>query len=93
MNKIKIEKTLLCIVYPGEKADSSTGSHTPMRGGHNYFLLDKIHPPPGKDMIDNLRVESHDQNGTRLLNPTSFPMMRPGFQKFDHKLEKQVIRQ
>ena len=89
----KSKPTLVCVVYRGQQADGTDGAQTPMRGGLSYLPLDDILPPPAKDMIDHIGEELDDDGETRCPNPRSFPMMKTGFQKFEQKLQKRIIRQ
>jgi len=84
---------LFCIVYRGQQADGTDGAQTPMRGGRSYLPLDDILPPPAEDMIDNIGEESDDDGEMRRPNPRSFPTTKTGFQKFERKLQKRIIRQ
>jgi hypothetical protein len=44
-------------------------------------------------MIDDIREESDDDDGeTRHPNPRSFLTTKTGFQKFEQKLQKKIIR-
>jgi len=65
----------------------------PMRGGRSYFPLDDILPPPAKDLIDHIVEESQDDGETRRPNPSSSLTTKTGFQKFERKLQKRIIRQ
>jgi len=85
--------TLFCVVYHGQQADGTDGAQTPMRGGHSYLPLDDILPPPTEDMIDDIGEESDDDREMRRPNPRSFPTTKTGFQKFERKLQKRIIRQ
>jgi hypothetical protein len=85
--------TLFCVVYRGQQADGTDGAQTPMRGGRSYLPLDDILPPPAEDMIDDIGEESDDDGETRRPNPRSFPTTKTGFQKFERKLQKRIIRQ
>jgi hypothetical protein len=85
--------TLFCVVYRGQQADGTDGAQTPMRGGRSYLPLDDILPPPAEDMIDDIGEESVDDGETRRPNPRSFPTTKTGFQKFERKLQKRIIRQ
>jgi hypothetical protein len=44
-------------------------------------------------MIDDIGEESDDDRETRRPNPRSFPTTKTGFQKFELKLQKRIIRQ
>jgi len=85
--------TLFCFVYRGQQADGTDGAQPPMRGGHSYIPLDDILPPPAEDMIDDIGEQSADDGGTWRPNPRSFPTTKTGFQKFERKLQKRIIRQ
>jgi len=85
--------TLFCVVYRGQQADGTDGAQTPMRGGRSYLPLDDILPPPADDMINDIGEESDDDGEMRRPNPRSFPTMKTGFQKFELKLQKRIIRQ
>jgi len=85
--------TFLCVVYRGQQADATDGSQTPMRGGRSYLPLDDILPPPAEDMIDDIGEESDDDGETWRPNARSFPTTKTGFEKFEWKLEKRIIRQ
>ena len=65
----------------------------PMRGGRSYRPLDDILPPLAEDIADHIGVESDADGEMRLPNPRSFPMKKTGFQKFEWKLQKRIIRQ
>jgi hypothetical protein len=94
MSALKLSNpTLFCIVYRGQQADGTDGAQMRMCGGHSYLPLDNILPPPTEDMIDNIREELDDDGVTLHLNPRSFPMTKTGFQKFERKLQKSIIRQ
>ena len=84
--------TLFCIVYRGEHADGTDGAQMPMRGGHSYLPLDDIIPPPAYDMIDVIGEESDDDGETRRPNPRSLPTTKTGFEKFERKVQKRIIR-
>jgi hypothetical protein len=85
--------TLFCVVYRGQHADNTVGAQTPMLGGRSYLPLDDILPPPAEDMIDDIGEESDDDGETRRPNPRSFPTTKTGFEKFERKLQKRIIRQ
>jgi hypothetical protein len=63
------------------------------RCGHCYLPLDDILSPRAEDMIDNIGEESHADGEMQGPNPRSFPTMKTGFQKFELKLQKSIIRQ
>jgi hypothetical protein len=44
-------------------------------------------------MIDDIGEESDYDGETRPPNPRSFPMTKTGFQNFEPKLQKRIIRQ
>ena len=85
--------TLFCIVYHSQQTNSTAGAQTPMRGGHSYLPLDDILPPPAEDMIDDIGEESDDDGETCYQNPRSFPTTKTGFQMFEWKHQKVIIRQ
>jgi len=85
--------TLFCVVYRGQQADGTDGAQMPMRGGRSYLPLNDILPPPAEDMIDDIGEESDDDGETRCPNPRSFLTTKTGFQKFEWKLQKRIIRQ
>jgi len=85
--------TLFCFVYRGQQANGTDGAQTPMCGGCGYLPLDDILAPPAKDMIDDIREELDDDGETRRPNARSFPTTKTGFQKFEWKLQKRIIRQ
>jgi len=64
-----------------------------MRGGCSYRPLDDILPPLAEDITDHIGVESDADGEMRLPNPRSFAMKKTGFQKFEWKLQKRIIRQ
>jgi len=84
---------LFCVVYRGQQADGTDGAQTPILGGRSYLSLDDILPPPAKNMIDDIREESDDDGERQRPNPRSFPTTKTGFQKFEKKLPKRIIRQ
>jgi len=85
--------TVFCVVYRGQQADGIDSAQTPLRGGRSYFPLDDILPPPAEDIIDDIGEESDDDGETQRPNPRSFPTTKTGFQKFERKLQKWIIRQ
>jgi len=85
--------TLFCVVYCGQQAYGTDGAQTPMHGGRSYLPLDDILPPPAEDMIDDIGEESDDDGETWRPNPRSFPTTKTGFQKFERKMHKRIIRQ
>jgi len=85
--------TLFCVVYRGQQADRTDGAQTPMRGGRSYLPLNNILPPPAEDMIDDIEEESDDDGETWCPNPRSSPTTKTGFQKFEWKFQKRIIRQ
>jgi len=85
--------TLFCFVYRGRQADDTAGTQMAMCIVSNYLWLDDILPPPAEDMIHNTGEESDDDVETRCPNPTSFPMTKTGFQKYESKLQKTIFRQ
>jgi hypothetical protein len=85
--------TLFCVIYRGQSADGTDGAKTPMRGGRSCLPLDNILPPPAEDMIDDIGEELDDDGVTLHPNPRSFPTTKTGFQKFERKLHKSIIRQ
>ena len=85
--------TLFCVVHHSQQADSTDSAQMPMRGGRTYLPLDDILPPPAEDIIDKIGEESDDDGETRRPNPRSFPTKKSGFQKFEPKLQKRIIRQ
>jgi len=64
-----------------------------MRGGCSCLPLDDILRTPDVDMTDDIREELDDDGGTLRTNPRSFQTMKTGFQKFQRKLQKRIIRQ
>ena len=84
--------TLFWVVYRGQQADSTDGSQTPMYGGHSYLPLDAILPPPAENMMDDIIEESDNDGYTWRPNPRSFPTSKTGFQKFEWKRQKIIIR-
>jgi len=64
-----------------------------MRGGRSNFPLDDILTPLAEDMIDNIGEESEGDGETRRPNPRGVPTTKTGFQKFEQKLRKRIIRQ
>jgi hypothetical protein len=84
---------LCCVVYRGQQSDSTDGAQTPMYCGRSYLPLDDILPPPAEDMIDDIGEESDDDGDTWRPNSRSFAMTNTGFQKFEQKLQKRIIRQ
>jgi len=84
---------LFGVVYRGQQADGTASAQMPMGGCHSYLPLDDILPPPAEDMIDNIGEESDDGGETRCPNPTNFPTMKTGFQKFERNLQKRIMRQ
>jgi len=94
MAAIKSSNPKLCrVVYRGQQANGTDGAQTPMHGGRSYLPLDDIFPPPAEDMIDDIGEELHDDGEKRRPNPRSFPTTKTGFQKFERKLQKRIIRQ
>jgi len=84
---------LCCVVYGGQPADGTDGAQTPMRGDRSYLPLDDILPPPAENMIDDTGEESDDNGVMQRPAPRSFPTSKTGFQKFEQKLQKRIIRQ
>ena len=84
---------LFCVMYLGQQADGTAAAQIPMRGGRSSHPLDDILPPPAEDMIHDIGEESDDHGKTGRPNPTSFPMTKTGFQKFQQQLQKRIIRQ
>jgi len=69
------------------------GAQTPIRAGHHYHPLDDMLPPPAEDIMDN-GTEVSDVDGEMWrTNPRSFPTMKTGFQTFQWKLQKRIIRE
>jgi hypothetical protein len=64
-----------------------------MHGGRSYVPLDDILQPLAEDMIDNIGEESDDDGPMRRPYPRGLPMTTTGFQKFERKLQKRIIRQ
>jgi len=85
--------TLFCVVYRVQEADGTDGAQTSTRGGRSYLPLDDILPPPAEDIINDIGEESDDDGKTRRPNPRSFLTTKTGFQQFEQKLQKRIIRQ
>ena len=85
--------TLFCLMYGGQQADGTDVAQIPMRVGCSNFRQDYILPPPADNMINDIREESDDDDETRHLNPRSFPRTKSGFQKFERKLQKMIIKE
>jgi len=64
-----------------------------MHGGHCYLLLNRILPPPAKDMINDIGEESDDN--VVMWNPyvRSFPITKIGFQQLERKHPRRIITQ
>jgi hypothetical protein len=84
---------LFCVIYCGQQVYRTDGAQMPMRGGRSYLPLDDIVPPPAEDMIDDIGEESDADDETWHPNRRSFPTTKTGFQKFEWKLQKRIIRQ
>jgi hypothetical protein len=65
----------------------------PTCGVPSYLPLDDILPPPAREMIHDIREESDDDGEMWRPNPRSFPTTKTGFQKFEWKHQKRIIRQ
>jgi hypothetical protein len=48
---------LLYVIYLGKQANSTSGAHTSLHGGHNCLLWDESLPPPPNVMMDHIRAE------------------------------------
>jgi hypothetical protein len=78
------------VVYHSQKADSTAGGHTPMRGCHSSCYLDDILPRPVKDMMDDLVEQSNDDGETWHPHSRSSPTTKTDFQKFELKFHKRI---
>jgi hypothetical protein len=50
-------------------------------------------PPPAEDIMDNVTEVSDVDGEMWRPNPRSFPTMKTGFQTFEWKLQKRIIRE
>ena len=82
----------LCIGYHGHQAYGTDDGLAPMHVGRSYLPLDAIITSPAEDMINDIWEESDDDCETQCPNPGSFPRTKTGFQTFERKLEKRIIR-
>jgi len=62
-----------------------------MSGGHSYFPLDDLLPPPAEDMINDIREKSDVDAEMPCSNPRGFPTTKTGFQKFKRNLSWRMI--
>jgi len=91
---IKIHNLMLCsVVYRGQQADGTSGAQTSLGGGHSYRYLDDNLSPPAEHMMDNMGEESHDDAETQCQQPWSIAMIQTGFQRFEWKHPRRIIRQ
>jgi hypothetical protein len=88
-----INPTHLCVVYHRQHANGTDTALTPMHGSRGYLPLDKIPPPRAKDTMDDIGEELHDDREMWRPNPRIFQMTKTGFQQFELKLQKRIIRQ
>jgi len=80
------------VVHWAQQADGTDGAQTPMDAGCSYLPLDDILPPPAEDIIENIR-EKLDHDGEMWRpNLRIFHTTKTGFQKFEQKLQKKIIR-
>jgi len=85
--------TLVCIVYRGQQAESTSGSQPPMPGGHSHLSLDDILQHAAEDIMNSIREQLDDDNETQRPNPRSFSTTKTGFQKSVRQLRKRIISQ
>jgi len=84
---------LSCVVDRGHHGDSTSGAQTPMCGGRCYLPLDDILLPQAENMIEEIREDTDDDPKTWRPNQRSFPTMKIGFQMFERKLQRGIIRE
>lgn len=82
-----------CVTYRGHQVDGTSGSDTPMRGGHSYVPLDDIFITAAEDMTNDIGEELVDNAEICRPNPRMFPATITSFQKFERKHERRIIRQ
>jgi hypothetical protein len=79
-------------VYHDQHAKDTNGAQTPLCSGPSYILLDNIFRSPAEVMIDDTGEQSDEAGDTWRKNPQSFQTTKTGFQKFERKLQKSIIR-
>jgi hypothetical protein len=85
---------LFCFVYRGQQANDTAVAQTPMRCGRSNLSLEDILSPPANDSkIGDIGEELDNHRGMRRTYPRSFLIMKTGFQKFEWKRQKRIIRQ
>lgn len=84
--------TLFCIIYHGQQADATSRTKPSVYCSHSYLLLDNIHQPPAKKIMNDSREGTDDDCERWLPNPPRFQIPKPDFHQFESQLQTMIIK-